>query len=114
MTAPTFMRKTRVSNRSATRTDLRLAGLVVDVKVGDSAAEHDGSGALQNLLVTTVPSKAREEYLSEQGTWNGVHEKSACKGIPVQENSAVVLGDHVQVLRQGTVGDEATPLLYGI
>ena len=36
----------------------------------------------------------------------------ARQGILVEENSATVLGDHVEVLRQGAVGDEACTLLY--
>ena len=37
---------------------------------------------------------------------------SARKSILVEENNAMVLGEHVEVLRQGTVGDEAGTLLY--
>ena len=44
--------------------------------------------------------------MSEQRTWIGVHEKSRGK-----ENSEMVLGDHVEVLRQGTVSDKARTLL---
>ena len=55
---------------------------------------------------------ANEEYLSEQEAWIGVLEKSCVKGVLVEENSARVLGDHVEDLRQGTVGDKACTLLY--
>ena len=36
------------------------------------------------------------------------------KGVLVEENSAMVLGDHVQDLRQGTVGDKACTLQYAV
>ena len=36
----------------------------------------------------------------------------ALKSVLVEEHSAVVLGDHVEVLRQGTVGDETCPFLH--
>ena len=36
----------------------------------------------------------------------------ARESILVEEHSAMVLGDHVEVLRQGTGGDETRPLLY--
>ena len=36
----------------------------------------------------------------------------ALKGVFVEEHSAVVLGGHVEVLREGTVSDETRPLLY--
>ena len=41
-----------------------LGALIVDVNIGD-CEEHDGSGALRNLLVTTMPSTAHVEYLSK-------------------------------------------------
>ena len=59
-----------------------------------------------------MPSTAHEEYLSEQGTWIGVHEKSRVKVILVEEHGAMVLGDHMEVLRQGTVSDESKPFVY--
>ena len=34
------------------------------------------------------------------------------RGVLVEENCAVVLGDHVEVLRQRTIGDEAFPFLH--
>ena len=40
---------------------------------------------------------AHEEYLSEQ--------EVACISVLVEKNSTAVLGDHVQVLRLGDVGD---------
>ena len=73
--------------------------------------EHDGSGTLRNLPVTTMPLMAHEEHLSEHGTWIAAHE-FARKSVLVVENNAMVLGGHVEVLRQGTVGDEASTLLY--
>ena len=51
-----------------------------------------------------MPSTAHEEYLSEQGTWIGVHEKSRVK--------VSLLRQWWEVLSQGTVGDEARPLLH--
>ena len=36
----------------------------------------------------------------------------ALQSVLVEEHSAVVLGDHVEVLRQGTVGDETCPFLH--
>ena len=57
-----------------------------------------------------MPSTAHEEYLSEQGTWIGV--QVARESVLVEEYGAMVLGDHVEVLCQRTVGDEAqTPLV---
>ena len=38
--------------------------------------------------------------------------KSRVKVSLFEEHGAMVLGDHMEVLRQGTVGDEARPLLY--
>ena len=41
--------------------------------------EHDGSGALPNLPVTSMPSTAHEAYVCVHGTCSGVHEKSHAK-----------------------------------
>ena len=38
--------------------------------------EHEESGGLRNLPVTTMPLMAHEEYLSEHGACIGVHVKS--------------------------------------
>ena len=54
---------------------------------------------------------AHEEHLSEHGTWIAVHE-FARNSVLAEENNAMVLGGHVEVLRQGTVGDKASTLLY--
>ena len=73
--------------------------------------EHDGSGTLRNLPVTTMPLMAHEEHLSEHGTWIAVHE-FARRSVLVEENNAMVLGDQVEVLPKGTVSEETRPLLY--
>ena len=36
----------------------------------------------------------------------------ALKGVLVEENGTVVLSDHVEVLRQRTIGDKACPFLH--
>ena len=74
--------------------------------------EHDGSGALRKLASNNhaldgprrVPERARDLYRRARDV--------SRKSVLVEENSAMVLGDHVEVLRQGTVGDEACTLLY--
>ena len=38
----------------------------------------------------------------------------ALKGVLVEANSEVVLGDPVEVLRQRTIGDKPSPFLYTI
>ena len=37
---------------------------------------------------------------------------TALKGVLVEENSTVVLGDYVELLRQRTIGDEACPFMH--
>ena len=52
--------------------------------------------------------------LVTQRTWNlkrGTGDV-VLEGILVEEHGAMMLDDHVEVLLQGTVGDEARPLLY--
>ena len=56
-----------------------LGALVVNVDVGDREVGADGSGALRNLPVTTMPSAVYEEHLPERGTWIDVHVKSRAK-----------------------------------
>ena len=56
-----------------------LGALVVNVDVGDREVGANGSCALRNLQVTTMPSKVHEEYLREHGTWIDVHVKSRAK-----------------------------------
>ena len=36
----------------------------------------------------------------------------ALKGVPVEENRAVVLGDHVEILRQRTISDNTCSFLH--
>ena len=71
---------------------------------------HAGSGGLRNLPVTTVPSSGRIPVRA--GNLNRRARLATVKGVLVEENSAVVLGDHVKFLRQGTMGDEAGPFLH--
>ena len=52
--------------------------------------------------------------LVTQRTWNKNRGTGdvVLEGILVEEHGAMMLDDHVEVLLQGTVGDEARPLLY--
>ena len=49
-----------------------------------------------------------------QRTWNLKRSTGdvVLEGILVEEHGVMMLDDHVEVLLQGTVGDEARPLLY--
>ena len=105
MTAPSFVHKSRMSNRSAMHTDLRLAHSLFMWTLATVKQEHDWSGGLRNLPVTTMPPKR---------TWD--HKRRtrdvARKGVLLEEYHATVLGGHVDVLRQGTVGEEAGAFLH--
>ena len=61
MTAPSFMHRSRMSNRCAVHTDLRLAHSLFMWTLATVKEEHDGSGALRNMPVTTTPSTAHVE-----------------------------------------------------
>ena len=74
--------------------------------------EHDGSGALQNLPVTTMPSTAHEEYLSEQRTWIGVHEKSRVKVSLLRSTAPWCWVITWKFSAKGTVSDKACTFLY--
>ena len=67
-----------------------LGALVVDVNVGVCE-------------IGAMPSTAHEKYLSDQGTWIGVHEKSTAQWcwVITWKFSA-----------RGTVSDETRPFLY--
>ena len=91
------------------QTDLRLAHSLLMWTLASVKWEHDWSDDLRILPATTMPSTAHEEYLGEQTTWMGVHGKSRVKSIVVEEHGAMVLGDHIGDLRQGTVSDKEEP-----
>ena len=69
-----------MSSNNAMHTERLLAHSLLTWMLATVKWEHDGSAALRNLPVTSMPSTANEEYLSEQGTWIGVHVKSRAKG----------------------------------
>ena len=50
-----------------------------------------------------MPSMSHEELLCEHGDMDWRTEEVARESILVEEHGAMVLGDHVEVLRQGTV-----------
>ena len=89
-----------------------LGALVVDVNIGDRETRarrvrHSAELARNNHALDgplRAPERARD--LDRRAR------VSALKSILVEENNAMVLVDHVEVLRQGTVGDEAGTLLY--
>ena len=74
--------------------------------------EHDGSGALRNLPVTTMPSTAHVAYLSLQGMKSGTHEELGSKVSLFEEHCAAVLGNHVEVLRKRLVVAKAPTFLH--
>ena len=63
------------------------------------------------MPVTTMPSTAPRRVPERARDLDRSAREVARESIHVEEHSAVVLGDHVEVL-QGTVGDKARPLLY--
>ena len=89
-----------------------LGALIVDVNIGDCeiGARLVGRPAelAGNHRVLDGPRRVpeRTSYLDRRTR------EIARESVLVEENGAMVLGDHVEVLRQGTVGDQARPLLY--
>ena len=57
-------------------------------------------------------STSHVEYLSEQGDLDRRAREVGREDVLVEEYGAMVLGDHVEVLRQGTVSDKACTFLH--
>ena len=78
-TALSFEQRSWMSSNNAMHTDRLLAHSLLICMLALMKYEHDGSGALRNLPVTTMPSTAHEAYVCVHGTCSGVHEKSHAK-----------------------------------
>ena len=97
---------------STTAPSLRHGALVVDVDVGDREVGARRVGSPEKLASDhhaldgprRVPERARD--------LNRRARVLELKSVVVEENSAMVLGDHVEVLRQGPFSDEARPFLH--
>ena len=111
MTAPSFIHIAE-EQQQRNADGPSLGALVVDVNIGDRETRarrvrHSAELASNNHSLDgprRAPERARDLARRVR--------VSARKSILVAENNAMVLGDHVEVLRQGTVGDEASTLLY--
>ena len=101
------MHKSRMS--STTRCKQTFAWRTrCDVDVDDrEVGGTTGSDALRNLPATTMPSTAHEEYLASRRRGWAYTGSRALKVSFVEEHGVTVLGDQVEVLRQGTVSDKA-------
>ena len=89
-----------------------LGALVVDVYIGDRETKarrvRQSAELASNIHALDGPRRAPERARDLDRRARVIARKS----ILVAENNAMVLVDHVEVLRQGTVGDEAGTLLY--
>ena len=104
---------TKVADEQQKREAIRqpFGALVVDVNAGDREegarrVRRPAELASNNHALDgprRVPERARD--LDRRAS------EVSRKGVLVEENSAMVLGDHVEVLRQRTVGDETCTLL---
>ena len=89
-----------------------LGGLVVDVNVGDREVGARGVGRPAELVSNINALEGPRGVPEREGNLHRRAREVARKGLLVEENSAMVLGDHVEVLRQGTISDKARTLLY--
>ena len=85
-------------------------------QVADEQHECDAHGPPLGALIVDVNSGdceigARLVGSSAELAANH-HALEGPRRVPERAGDAIVLGDHVEVLRQGTFGDEARPLLY--
>ena len=113
MTAPSFMPRSRVSDRRAMHPDLRLAHWLLMWMLAVVKWSRSTNGRVPCEIFQWPPC-LQQPMLVTQRTWN----LKWCTGdvvlvrIRVEEHGTVVLDDHVEVLTQGTVGDEARQLLF--
>ena len=103
--------RSRMSSNSAMHAYLRLAHSLLMFAYCDIGARlvgrHEELSGNHHVLDGPL-----YEYLSELRDVDRRTREVARKGILVEERSAMVVGDHVEVLRQATVSDETRPLLY--
>ena len=111
MTAKSSMHNSRMSSNNAMHTNLRLAHSLLSMwTLATVKWEHDGSDALQNLPVTIMPSTVHERRVPGRARDVPGHAREvASESTLVEEHGAMVLGDHVEVLHQRTLGDKAEP-----
>ena len=111
MTAKSSMHNSRMSSNNPMHTDLHFGALVVvDVDVGDREVgarriRRPPELASNNHALDSprrAPGRAADDV-------DGRTREVARESIVVEKHGAMVLGDHVEVLHQRTLGDKAEP-----
>ena len=105
MTAKSSMHRSRMSSNNAMHTDLRLAHSLLMWTLATVKWSTTGQTPSRTCQQQSCPRQ------STKSTWASRRRGWAYTGsrIVVEEHGAMVLGDHVEVLHQRTLGDKAEP-----